>query len=224
MISIIIPTLNESTTLSALLENLQPARMAGHQIVIVDGGSDDQTVDLAGSLVDEIVLSPKGRSRQMNEGARRSQGEILWFLHADTLVHYDAPTQVSRAITEGRCWGRFDIRLSGRHWLFRIIEYFMNLRSCVTGIVTGDQGLFVSRDAFDAVGGFPDIPLMEDIALSRQLRRLARPLCLRKPLVTSSRRWEQQGILRTILLMWRLRLAYALGVDPKRLAKAYDAA
>jgi len=224
MLSIIIPTLNESITLNALLEDLQPAREAGHQIVIADGGSVDNTVDLAGSHVDEIAMSPKGRGRQMNAGALQAQGDVLWFLHADTRVPYDAYNQVSKSITVDRCWGRFDIRLSGAHRLFRTIERLMNLRSCVTGIVTGDQGLFVTRDTFDAVGGFPDIPLMEDIALSSRLRRLARPVCLREPLVASSRRWEQKGIFRTILLMWRLRLAYALGVDPKRLAQVYDAA
>ena len=223
MISIIIPTLNESAGIGALLDDLRVARDDGHQIIIADGGSADETLALAAARVDDVVSAPKGRARQLNEGARRARGDILWFLHADSRVPATACAEILRSITTKRCWGRFNVRLSGSHWLFRLIEHLMNLRSCFTGIATGDQGLFVTRTAFDTVGGVPDIPLMEDIALSKALRRLSRPVCLRTRLTTSSRRWEQKGIIRTILLMWRLRLAYALGADPARLAKAYDA-
>lgn len=222
MISVIIPTLNESGTIVALLEDLQAARTSGLQIIIADGDSTDDTVERANLLVDEIVIAPRGRARQMNKGAQQAKGSVLWFLHADTRVPSNACAKILQSVTAGKCWGRFDIRLSGAHWLFRFIERAMNLRSRISGIATGDQGLFVTRDAFDQAGGFPDIPLMEDIALSKSLRRLARPVCLRARLVTSSRRWEHRGILRTIMLMWRLRLAYTFGADPERLAKAYN--
>ena len=222
-ICIIIPTLNESSTVTALLDDLQPARQGGAQVIVADGGSADDTVALAGPLVDEIVRAPRGRARQMNQGALRARGDVLWFLHADTRVPRDAYHRVLHSATQGWNWGRFDIRLSGTHPLFHVIARCMNLRSCLTGIATGDQGLFVMRDRFEDAGRFPDLPLMEDIALSKRLRRVSRPACVRDRLTTSSRRWERQGIVRTVLLMWRLRLAYALGADPERLAKAYEA-
>jgi rSAM/selenodomain-associated transferase 2 len=159
----------------------------------------------------------------MNAGARAARGAYLWFLHADTRVLPGALAALEDACSGGALWGRFDVRLSGRQPLLRLVERLMNLRSCLTGIATGDQGIFVTRAGFEDVGGYPEIPLMEDIALSRALRRRARPLCVRTPIETSSRRWEGRGLLRTILLMWRLRLAYALGADPRRLARRYDA-
>ena len=158
----------------------------------------------------------------MNAGARVATGHWLWFLHADTQVPDDALSAIERARREGRRWGRFDITLAGEAWPFRIIETMMNLRSRITGIATGDQGIFVDREWFEAVGRYPEIALMEDIALSRELRRRGRPVCLRTPrLTTSARRWERRGILRTVLMMWRLRLAYALGADPAVLARHY---
>ncbi|WPL19246.1 PGL/p-HBAD biosynthesis glycosyltransferase [Thiorhodovibrio winogradskyi] len=228
-LSIITPTLNEASAISALLGDLAPLRAAGHELILVDGGSSDATRALAEPLVDRLLDAPRGRAAQMNAGAQVATGELLWFLHADSRVPAAAAEALLAAARAGGRpgmrpvvrWGRFDVRLSGRHPLLRVIERAMNLRSCLSGIATGDQGLFVTRADFTAVGGFPNIPLMEDIALSRRLRRLARPLCLRPALITSSRRWESRGILRTMVLMWRLRLAYALGADPARLARLY---
>lgn len=220
-ISVIIPALNEAETIEQLLSDLGPLRSEGHEVIVADGGSTDATISRASPLADRIVSSSRGRARQMNAGAREATGDLFWFLHADSHPPDDATHSILHALQDGRHWGRFDIRLSGGQPLLRIVEGLMNLRSCLSGIATGDQGIFVTRDLFLAAGGFPDIPLMEDIALSKALRRHARPACLRTKLVTSSRRWEENGIWRTILLMWRLRLAYALGADPARLVKRY---
>lgn len=220
-LSVVIPTLNEAAHLGALLADLAPSRRAGHELILVDGGSDDGTCAGAVHLVDRLLQAPRGRASQMNAGARAASGEVLWFLHADTRLPPGAPAALLAACREGAVWGRFDVRLSGRPRVLRLVERLMNLRSRLTGIATGDQGIFVTRAAYERAGGFPDIPLMEDIALSRALRRQARPACLRERIVASSRRWETQGPVRTILLMWRLRLAYALGADPRRLARRY---
>ncbi len=222
-LSIVIPALNEAATLSATLQRLQGMRGRGHELIVVDGGSTDGTAALAAPLVDRVVMSPRGRARQLNAGAAAARGDVLWFLHADTLAPEEADGDIADALTAGRVWGRFDVHLSGRHLLLKVVARLMNLRSCLSGIATGDQGIFVARVAFNRVGGFPDQPLMEDIALSRTLKRHAgRPACLSaRPLVTSSRRWEQHGVVRTIVLMWGLRLAYALGVSPARLARLY---
>ncbi len=221
-LSIIVPTLNEAAAVGAMLAALQPLRAAGYELIVVDGGSEDETVQRAAAHVDVLLQASRGRARQMNAGAGAAQGAVLWFLHADSLP----PPQAGKLILEGlarsgRDWGRFDVRLSGAHTLLRVVERLMNLRSRITGIATGDQGMFVRRELFERLGGFPDIELMEDIALSRALNRIGPPLCLDTPLLSSSRRWEQGGIVRTILLMWSLRLAYALGVSPARLLRWY---
>jgi rSAM/selenodomain-associated transferase 2 len=223
IISIIIPVLNEAALITQTLSALQPLRTAGHEVIVADGGSADDTRALAESLSDRLIRSPRGRSRQMNAGARLATGETLLFLHADTFLPEGADQLMIDAMKSksGR-WGRFDVRLSGNHFFFRIIEGLMNWRSRLTGIATGDQGIFVQRQLFETVGGFPEVDLMEDIALSKILKRHDRPVCLRQPVLTSSRRWEKRGILRTILLMWRLRLLYLLGSDPKRLAQIYE--
>lgn len=221
-ISVIVPALNEAATIAATLAPLQAARAAGHEIIVVDGGSTDATVDRARALADRVIVSPPGRATQMNAGARIATGDILWFLHADTLAPADAIDTLCAALADGRrSWGRFDVRLSGNRWPFRVIERAMNLRSCLTRIATGDQGIFVTRQAFAAVVGYADIPLMEDVELSKRLRKHTPPACLKTRLVTSSRRWEQNGIIRTVLLMWRLRLAYFVGAAPDALAERY---
>lgn len=222
-LSVIVPALDEAGCISALLEDLAPLRDQGHEVILVDGGSSDGTAQLAAGHVDRCIVAARGRARQMNAGAAAASGEVLWFLHADTrLPGEDAARALLEAVGRGRRWGRFDVRLSGRHPLLRVVERGMNLRSRVTRIATGDQGIFVTRELFQRCGGFPEIPLMEDIALSRALRRLAAPACLHRPrLQTSSRRWERRGVLRTVLLMWRLRLAYALGTPPETLARLY---
>ncbi|CAN5829223.1 TIGR04283 family arsenosugar biosynthesis glycosyltransferase [soil metagenome] len=221
-ISLVVPALNEAAGIVGALAPLQPLRERGHEVIVVDGGSHDGTADLAEPLADRVVRGPRGRARQMNAGARVSRGGILLFLHADTRLPEAADRKIIVGLTRsGRGWGRFDVRLSGRHPLLRMIGPLFSLRSRVTGTATGDQAIFIRRDWFDTAGGYPDIPLMEDLALSRILRRRGRPLCLWSRVVTSSRRWEQNGIIRTILLMWRLRLAYYMGADPRELARRY---
>jgi rSAM/selenodomain-associated transferase 2 len=221
-LSIVVPSHNESGLIGGLLSDLAPLRAQGHEIILADGGSDDRTLEVAAPLVDRIVSSARGRAVQLNAGAQAAAGDVLWFLHADTRVPPDASERLIQACGDGRHWGRFDVRLSGSQRLLRLIETMMNLRSCATGVATGDQGIFVLRTLFETVAGFPDIPLMEDVTLSKRLRRHARPHCIRQPrLQTSSRRWEQNGIVATVVLMWRLRLAYFLGVAPGDLAKRY---
>jgi rSAM/selenodomain-associated transferase 2 len=221
-LSIIVPALNEAEGIAEVLSALEPLRARGAEVIAVDGGSEDGTADLAGPLCDRVLVAPRGRAAQMNAGAAVARGGVLLFLHADTRLPLDADRLVLSGLAHEACeWGRFDVRIAGRHPLLPLAARLMNLRSRLTGIATGDQALFVDRQAFVAVGGFPNIPLMEDIALSQRLRRRGRPLCLSPPVVTSGRRWETHGVFYTILLMWRLRLAYFLGADPAQLARIY---
>ena len=216
-LAIVIPTLNEAAGIRAALEALAPLRARGHEVIVVDGGSEDATMALALPLATHVVKAPRGRALQMNAGARAARGDALVFLHADTRLPAHADELVLGAL-ERSSWGRFDVEIEGRHPLLKTVAAAMNLRSRLTGIATGDQAIFVRRDAFP---GFPEIALMEDIALSRELKRRGRPACLRERVRTSGRRWEARGVLRTIFLMWRLRLLYALGVAPQRLAREY---
>ena len=221
-LSIIIPVLNEAEHIVAALQALASLRERGAEIIVVDGGSADDTAALAAPLADQVLVSARGRATQMNAGAAAARGDVLLFLHADTRV----PTNADRLILEGltqsrRAWGRFDVTIEGEHPMFPIIAWFMNTRSRLTGITTGDQAMFVTRAAFAAAGGFLEIALMEDIAFARRLKRVSRPLSLRARVTTSGRRWEQRGVLRTILLMWRLRLAYFFGAKPDDLARRY---
>ncbi|ADJ28697.1 TIGR04283 family arsenosugar biosynthesis glycosyltransferase [Nitrosococcus watsonii] len=221
-ISIIIPTLNEAREIIETLQPLQPLRTKGHEVIIVDGGSSDQTVSLARPLVDYILVTQQSRGAQMNAGAKVAKGKLLLFLHADSRL----PSDFESAICTGfsisqRKWGYFNVRLSGPSIWFRLIEWSMNRRSRLTGIATGDQALFMQRGVFETAGGFPEIPLMEDVELSRRLKRFSWPLCLGLSVVSSSRYWEKRGIVRTILLMWALRLAYFSGVKPERLVQIY---
>lgn len=221
-LSIIIPSLNEVENIQPTLDRLQPLRSRGHEVVLVDGGSSDDTVNLARPQVDRVLNSEAGRARQMNMGASRARGDIFWFLHADTLPPELADQTIDAVINKkALAWGRFDVRLSGRDSRLRLIEFMMNRRSRLSGIATGDQGIFVTRALFEKIGGFADQPLMEDIEISRRLKRHARPICLKQKLITSSRRWETRGIWRTVFLMWRLRLRYVLGGDPHKLVKLY---
>jgi rSAM/selenodomain-associated transferase 2 len=221
-LSIIVPVLNEEAGIAAALEPLADYRRSGHEVIVVDGGSTDRTADLAQPLADAVLTAPRGRAVQMNAGAAQAGGDILLFLHADTRLPASSGCLVIEGLRRsGRLWGRFDVTIAGRSPLLRVVATMMNLRSRLTGIATGDQMIFVTRDAFAACGGYPDIPLMEDIALSRRLKRLGPPLCLTARVTTSGRRWEQRGVIRTILLMWRLRLAYFLGAEPTALAQRY---
>lgn len=223
-ISIIIPCLNEAEGIVGTLKALQPVRSRGGEVIVVDGGSSDGTVAHARPWADKLLTAPRSRAAQMNAGAGEASGTILLFLHADCLLPAAADSMIIDGLNRARkSWGRFDVRISGKHPLLRAVGTLMNLRSRATGIATGDQGMFVTRSLFEAVGGFPDIALMEDIALSRRLKRFGAPLCLSHRITTSGRRWEKHGVLRTIILMWRLRLAYWLGADPDELALRYAA-
>jgi rSAM/selenodomain-associated transferase 2 len=217
-LSIVMPVLDEAELVSAALA---PLRAEGVELIVVDGGSRDGTPGRCAGLADAVLAAPRGRARQMNAGARAAQGDALLFLHADTTLPPGSPALVERALQD-HAWGRFDVRIDGRARVLPLVAALMNLRSRWTGIATGDQAIFMRRAAFDAVGGFPDQPLMEDIEISHRLRaRFGAPACLRERVTTSGRRWDQRGAWRTILLMWRLRLLYRLGVSPQRLAAAY---
>ena len=205
------------------------------EVILAAAGDDAATLDPLRELEREAAGDPaigrrlrlvfcpaRGRARQMNAGAARAGGEVLLFLHADTVLPAGAPVRILKALAGGARWGRFDVRLDGEGILFRVIEVMMNLRSRITGIATGDQGIFLERALFDSLGGYADIDLMEDIELSRRLKRaVGPPAAVSQPVVTSARRWRQGGVLRTILLMWRLRLLYWLGTDPAELARQY---
>lgn len=222
MLSIVVPCLNEATRIAETLLRLAPLRAGGAEVIVVDGGSRDDTVAHAAPHADLVITAPRGRALQMNAGAAHARGEILFFLHADTVPPPHADGLIINGLTRSRrSWGRFDVAIDGRHLLLRGVERLMNLRSRLTGIATGDQGLFVTRTLFEAAGGYPPIALMEDIALCKRLKRFGPPVCLPHRILTSGRRWEQHGVIRTILLMWWLRLAYALGADPDKLALRY---
>jgi len=220
--SIVMPVLNEGADLASTLQGLQALRAQGAELLLVDGGSADDSVALASGYADSVLTSPRGRALQMNAGAQAAAGEVLVFLHADTRLPVDGLQRIVDGLaSSSRGWGRFDVRLNGAQWPLRVIERMMNWRSRLTGMVTGDQAMFVRADLFADVGGFPELPLMEDLAISKRLKRVSRPLCLRGPVTTSSRRWEQHGIARTVLLMWYLRLAWFCGADPASLARRY---
>ena len=221
-LSIVIPVLDEAAGIADTLAALAPFRQRGVEVIVVDGGSRDGTVALARPLADRVLSAPRGRAAQMNAGAAAASGDVLLFLHADTVLPDNADGLLLYGLADtGRIWGRFDVEIEGKNPLLALVAGLMNWRSQITGIATGDQAMFVTRDAFDAVGGFDDIPLMEDIALSKKLKRLGRPLCLAARARTSARRWTENGTIRTIVLMWRLRLAYWLGADPAALARRY---
>lgn len=223
MLSIIVPCLNEAEGIVGTLTALAPLRARGAEVIVVDGGSRDATVERAVPHADLAISAARGRGPQMNAGAARARGEIFLFMHADTLL----PEGTDALIVDGlkrsrRGWGRFDVSIAGNQLLLRVVELQMNLRSRLTGVATGHQAIFVTRSLFTAAGGYPEIALMEDVVLSERLKHYGPPLCLRHRITTSARRWEKNGILSTAWLRWRLRLAYRLGADPDKLALRYD--
>jgi rSAM/selenodomain-associated transferase 2 len=216
-LTVVVPALNEARGIRAALEALAPLRARGHEVIVVDGGSSDGTAQVAHASCDQVLEAPQGRAAQMNAGARAASGDALLFLHADTRLPQGADALILDSLKIHH-WGRFDVNIEGRHPLLRIVACAMNLRSRLTGIATGDQAIFVRRAAF---GGFPEIPLMEDVAFSKAMKRAGRPACLRETVLTSGRRWESRGVLRTIVLMWSLRLLYFLGARPEQLIRFY---
>ncbi|HJS76419.1 MAG TPA: TIGR04283 family arsenosugar biosynthesis glycosyltransferase [Burkholderiales bacterium] len=216
-LSVVVPALNEASGIRAALEALAPLRAGGHEVIVVDGGSSDGTPELARGLCDHALSAPRGRALQMNAGAAAATGDALVFLHADTRLPQGADELIFQSLRLFP-WGRFDVEIDARHPLLRIVACTMNLRSRLTGIATGDQAIFVRREVFP---GFPDIELMEDVAFCKAMKRFGPPACRRERVVTSGRRWESRGVLRTIVLMWRLRLMYFLGARPEHLARIY---
>ena len=216
-LSIVVPVLNEAAGIAGALDALAPLRARGHEVIVVDGGSEDGSREFAAPLADRVIVAPRGRARQMNAGAAAASGEALLFLHADTRLPANADHLIFHSLKKN-LWGRFDVAIEGRSTLLPVIAFLMNLRSRLTGIATGDQAIFVRREAFE---GFPEIALMEDVAFSKAMKRRSPPACLRAKAVTSGRRWDEQGVLRTMRLMWRLRLAYFLGTAPDELARRY---
>ena len=220
-LSIILPMLNEAAGIQGCLNALAGLRERGTEVIVVDGGSDDASVALSNGFADQIIQAPRGRAKQMMAGAKAARANVLLFLHADTRLPEHADWTIRNALDAGAQWGRFDVEISGRSKMLPVIAAMMNRRSRWSGIATGDQAMFVRRELFERVGGFPDQPLMEDIELSKRLRAVAPPTCLLETVITSGRRWEQHGVWRTILLMWRLRWVYWRGVAPETLAALY---
>ena len=218
-ISFVIPVLNEAERVAPLLESLRE-RYPLAELVVVDGGSRDGTVAAAMGLCDGLLVSPRGRARQMNLGGRAATGDYLFFLHADTSLSISAG-ELAEALAADASWGFFRVSLSGSGISLRVVEWFMNRRSGLTRVATGDQVLFLDRALFEATGGFADIPLMEDVEYCKRLRALATPSIIPHPVTTSSRRWEERGVARTVLQMWWLRLAFAMGASPGRLHRIY---
>jgi rSAM/selenodomain-associated transferase 2 len=221
-LSIIMPVFNEGEGIAATLDALADLRALGTEVIVVDGGSRDATIQRARLRADRVISAPRGRALQMNAGAAKATGDVLLFLHADTQLPRDADHVLLNGLERsGRAWGRFNVKIEGRSPLLILVGWLMGLRSRLTGIATGDQAIFVRRDAFQTAGGFLEIPLMEDIALCKRLKRISAPLCLSERVVTSGRRWEKHGVINTIVLMWRLRFAYFFGADPNELAQQY---
>lgn len=230
-VSVIIPVLNEETAIREKLPSMQWVRESGHELIVVDGGSTDDSVSIAKKYSDKVIDSSQGRAMQMNAGAESANGDVLLFLHIDTALPSDGINTILTYLDvtnsqnhrqPNEAWGRFDVRLSGHRFMFRIIESMMNGRSRLTGIATGDQAIFITKELFWKIGGYPEIPLMEDVEISCRLKKISSPVCIKDRVITSSRRWEASGIYRTIFLMWKLRLSYWLGADPIHLAKQYN--
>jgi rSAM/selenodomain-associated transferase 2 len=224
-LAIVLPVLDEQDRLATVLAALAPLRTRGAFVVVADGGSSDASADIARALADLVIAAPRGRARQMNAGARAAldttPADALLFLHADTQLPPNADLLIAAALAAGAAWGRFDVRIIGRSATLGVIARAMNWRSRLTGVATGDQAIFVTRAAWQQLGGYAELPLMEDVEFSRRARRLSRPACIATPVQTAGRRWDEDGVLRTVLLMWRLRAAYWLGADPAALARRY---
>ena len=223
-LAVVMPVLNEVLTLPGQLAALAELRAHGAVLIVADGGSTDGSLALAQAAADAVVCAPRGRAAQMNAGACHPlarQADALLFLHADTRLPPGADQLIEQALANGAVWGRFDVRIDGRHPLLPLVAGLMNWRSRASGIATGDQAMFVRRPLFESLGGFAPIPLMEDIEVSARLKRVGAPACLRERVTTDGRRWDRHGFWRTVGLMWRLRAAWAAGTDARTLALRY---
>jgi rSAM/selenodomain-associated transferase 2 len=219
-VSVVIPVLNEEKNIAAAVAALR--LLKPHELIVVDGGSSDRTREVCESLGETVISAPPGRGHQMNQGAACATGDVLLFLHADTRLPDSAFDDVRTAMADCECvGGRFDVRLDGDYWILRVIGAMISLRSRITGVSTGDQAIFVRRDVFERIGGYPEIPSMEDIALSRALKRVGKIARLRSQVITSARRWETEGVWRTVFKMWALKLLYLSGISPIRLKRYY---
>ncbi len=219
-ISVIMPVLNEAAAIADILAAVTVLRP--YEVFVVDGGSTDRTAKIAARFPVQVLASERGRARQMNHGARQATGDVLLFLHADTRLPNSAFADIAAAFDDPRCvGGRFDVELEGEHWMLAVVGRMISYRSRATRIGTGDQAIFARREVFAGLGGYPEIPLMEDIAFCRALKRAGRIACLRSRVVTSARRWEKDGVWGTILRMWMLKLLYLGGVSPTRLKQFY---
>jgi rSAM/selenodomain-associated transferase 2 len=219
-VSVIVPVLDEEKTIATTLDAL--IALAPHEIIVVDGGSTDRTAEICQQFDVKVMVSARGRARQMNSGAKAASGDILLFLHADTTLPNSAFDDIRLALGDSRyVGGRFDVELAGQHWMLKVIGAMINYRSRLSKVSTGDQAIFVRRFVFEQIGGYPDIPLMEDVAFCRMLRHTGEIACLKSRVMTSARRWEIDGVWRTILRMWALKLLYLAGVSPNRLKQYY---
>ena len=214
--------LNEAATIASTLDALRRGAPDA-EIVVVDGGSTDASVAIARPLSDTLIDAPRGRALQMNAGARASQGDVLVFVHADTIVPSTFATDIASALSDPAIvGGRFDVRLDDSALPYRIIGAMISLRSRISHTGTGDQAIFVRRDVFDRLGGFPELELCEDLEFSRRLKRTGQIACLRTRVITSARRWNRDGVVRTVIRMWLIRAMYLLGVPPARLKRMYS--
>lgn len=220
-LSIIIPVRNEASHLPSLLNALQKRKSENTEVIVVDGCSEDDTLNVICQRKNRILHSEPGRAQQMNTGARHAKGEYLWFLHADSKVDFDFESIIESGL-KNKKWGWFNVRLSNTKIIFRVIESMMNYRSKITSVATGDQGIFIHKNIFIEQGLFPSIALMEDVKFSKKIRSSESPFISDTPLETSARRWEENGPIRTIFKMWTLRLLFFIGASPNWLNKQYN--
>lgn len=219
-ISVVIPILNEARILEKTLDQLQ-SELGDHELIIVDGGSTDSSVRIA-EKYGKVVLSACGRAKQLNTGAAAATGDILIFLHADIWLEPGAFAAVATALASGYVGGGFRQKIDGKRVLYRLIEIAGNIRGRYLNVFYGDSGIFLARTDFEKIGGFPDVPILEEMEFSKRLRQLGKPTLLTPCIHISARRWEASGIVRTTLNNWLITALYFLGASPEKLARLYS--